>query len=126
MQRLVLTHDLLQRKVLKDARSSRQPELVPGIATQIDQPRKRVRHRLALARRHDDAVRPDHPAAVTDVGGDAWHPARHRLAQNVGEAFAPGRRQRGDIEAGDPLRHVVALAEQRYLRADPALAHQGA
>ena len=85
MQRLVLTHDLLQRKVLKDARSSRQAELVPGIATQIDQPSERVRHGLALARRHDDAVRPDHPAAVADVGGDAWHPLAIASPRTLGK-----------------------------------------
>ena len=52
--------------------------------------------------------------------------AGHRLAQDVGEAFAPGGTQRGDIEAGDQRRHVGALAEQGYVSADPALAHQGA
>ena len=51
-------------------------------------------------------------AAVANIGGHARHAARHRLADRVGEALAPGGTEDGDIQARHDGWHVGPLAEQ--------------
>jgi hypothetical protein len=68
---------------------------------------------LRVPSRDDCARVAQQEGGIPDVGGDAGHPRRHRLAHGVGEALAAGGGH-GHIETGQESGNVVAAPEQMH------------